>query len=69
MAQHGDHPTSVTAVTHVLKGIEFPASRDDLLDHARENDAGAEVLEAIEAMPEQSYNTMADVMKGFGQAG
>ncbi len=67
MAQ-GDSDNSPINVTHVLKGIDFPASRDDLLAHARKNHADKHVLEEIGNMPEQDYTTMADVMKGFGQS-
>jgi len=55
-------------VTRVLKGIDFPARRDDLLQHAKHNKADPEVLQEIERMPEQDYETMADVMKGFGKS-
>lgn len=54
-------------VTHFLKGIEFPAKRDDLLRHARQNHADKDVLDEIQSMPEQEYGSMADVMKGFGK--
>lgn len=58
---------SVADVTHSLKGIEFPAKKSDLLDQAKKNHAERAVLERIEAMPDQDYGTMADVMKGFGK--
>ncbi len=57
-----------TAVTHVLKGIHFPASRADLLKHAKHNKADSEVLHEIEAMPDQQYGSIAEVMKGFGKS-
>lgn len=56
-------------VTHHLKGIDFPAEKQDLVQHAKGNGAPSEVMEKIEAMPDQTYETMADVMKGFGQTG
>lgn len=55
-------------MTHALKGIHFPASRADLVKHARHNKADATVLESIEAMPDQQYGTIAEVMKGFGKS-
>ena len=61
----GESPINVT---HHLKGISFPAEKQDLVEHAKGNGAPSEVVQAIEAMPEQSYETMADVMKGFKQA-
>lgn len=67
MAQgSGEH--SPTNVTHFLKGIDFPAKRGDLLQHAKRNHAEQDVLREIEHMPDQEYKTMADVMKGFGKS-
>lgn len=48
-----------------LEGVDLPASRQDLLRHVREK--ARAVLDVIEAMPDQEYRTMADVMKGIGQ--
>ena len=63
----GPGSDSPVNVTHHLKGIDFPAEKDDLVEQAKSNGAPSDVMEAIEAMPEQTYGTMADVMKGFGQ--
>jgi hypothetical protein len=54
-------------VAHFLKGIDFPAKRDDLVRHAQQNQAESAVLDEIRAMPDQEYGNMADVMKGFGK--
>ena len=40
--------TSTVNVTHHLKGAHFPASRDSLLERARNNGAGQDVLEVLE---------------------
>lgn len=55
-------------VTHHLKGIHFPAEKQGLLEQAKKNGAPSEIMEAIEAMPEETYKTVTDVMKGFKQA-
>ena len=55
-------------IARSLKGIHFPVGKRDLVEHAKMNGAPSEVTRAIEAMPEQRYETMADVMKGFKQA-
>ncbi len=55
-------------VTHHLKGIHFPAEKQDLVEQAKKNGAPSEIMEAIEAMPEETYKAVADVMKGFKQA-
>jgi hypothetical protein len=35
---------------------------------ATNNGADPSVMEVIEAMPDDNYETMADVMKGYGEA-
>lgn len=54
-------------IAHSLKGIDFPAKKQDLVEHARKNKAEDAVLQVLKQMPEQEYHTMADVMKGVGQ--
>lgn len=63
--QHGQGPA---AVSHYLRGIDFPANRDALIRHARRRDADDEVLNLLDQMPNRDYGSMADVMKGVGQA-
>ncbi len=63
----GTGERSPVNVTHHLKGIDFPAEKEDLVEQAKGNGAPSEVMGKIEAMPDQTYETMADVMKGFGQ--
>ena len=55
-------------VSHHLKGIGFPASKEDLIQQARRNGAEGAVLEVLEAFPEDEFETMADVMKAYGEA-
>lgn len=52
---------------HHLKGIDFPADKEHLLQQAKKNGAEAEVLDTIKQLPEEQYESMADVMKGYGQ--
>ncbi|MFP4072185.1 MAG: DUF2795 domain-containing protein [Desulfovibrionales bacterium] len=50
-----------------LKGIDFPAGKQDLIEQARHNHADQEVIDELERFPDQEYGNMADVMKGYGQ--
>ena len=52
-------------VTKNLKGIDFPASKQDLLKQAQQLHAEKVVIDEIQKMPERQYNSMADVMKNF----
>lgn len=61
----GSSPANVSSY---LKGIDYPASRDQLASHAEQNGADPEVLDMIKAMPDKQYEDMADVMSGYGAA-
>jgi hypothetical protein len=50
-----------------LKGIDFPAQKQDLVQHANKNGAPSEVLDVIKQMPDDEFENMADVMKAYGE--
>lgn len=52
-----------------LKGIDFPAKKQDLLKHAQQQGANQEVLETIENLPEEEFHNAADVAKAIGEMG
>ena len=57
--------TNPANVATYLKGIDYPAKKDDLVQHAKKNGAESEVIDE-NRMPEQEYGNIADVMKGYG---
>ncbi len=59
---------SIIDITKSLKGMDFPAHRDDIIEHARENGAGDDVIAMMNDMPEDDYASMSDVMHAFGEA-
>ena len=58
---------STATIAQALSGIDFPANKNDLVEHARKNKADTEVIEALNEMPDERYTSMADVFKGVGQ--
>jgi hypothetical protein len=59
---------SPSNIAHNLRGVDFPAQKQNLVEQAKQNGAEDEVLEVIGAMPDGEYQDMADVMKGVGEA-
>ena len=53
-------------ITHYLKGVDFPASKADLENCAKQNNAESDVMEVVRALPDERYESMADVTKGIG---
>lgn len=58
---------SPIAVSKAIKGIDFPASKEDLIEHAKQNKADQEVMEILENLPEDDFETVADVEKAYGE--
>lgn len=56
-----------TTITHYLGGIDFPANKSLLIEHAKERDAEKEIISLLQRMPEREYKNMAEVMKDVGQ--
>jgi len=54
-------------VTKNLKGIDFPADKNELVKHAQQLKAEKVVIDEIQKMEDREYNSMADVMKAFGK--
>ena len=59
----GESPANVTKN---LKGVHFPARKEDLVKHAQHEKAEKTALSQIQTLEDREYASMADVMKGFG---
>ena len=51
-----------------LKGVEYPASRQDLVSVAERNGADENVRAALEALPDEQYKNPAEVSGAIGRA-
>lgn len=43
-------------VQKYLSGVDYPVTKGQLLEKARDNGAGEDVLAALEKLPERDYN-------------
>ncbi|HIJ63714.1 MAG TPA: DUF2795 domain-containing protein [Rhodospirillaceae bacterium] len=59
---------STATIAQALSGIDFPANKNDLIEHARRNNADKDVIQTLNEMPDEQYTSMADVFKGVGQS-
>ncbi|WAL61733.1 DUF2795 domain-containing protein [Thermocoleostomius sinensis] len=50
-----------------LKGMNYPASKEELVQYAKENGADENVCSALEQLPDEEYETPADVSKAVGK--
>jgi flagellar motility protein MotE (MotC chaperone) len=49
-----------------LKGMDYPARKQEILEKARDNNATKEVMDILEDLPDKEYENAADVSKEFG---
>jgi hypothetical protein len=53
----------ITEVQKALKGVDYPASKDQLADHAADNGADRELVDALRNMNKDSFDGPNAVMK------
>ena len=63
---HHDEPTG--AVPSYLRGVSFPATKQDLLRVARASNDEPGVLRRLEQVADRSYNSLQDLMAALGTA-
>lgn len=54
-------------VQKFLGGVNYPASRDDLVSYAKQQGADDNVLQTIQQLPYDSFDTPADVSEAIGE--
>ncbi|GAA4267775.1 DUF2795 domain-containing protein [Frondihabitans peucedani] len=50
-----------------LSGIDYPVSKDDLVENAKKQGAPDDVVEALQKLDGDSFDAPTDVSKGIGQ--
>ncbi|MEB3337167.1 MAG: DUF2795 domain-containing protein [Leptolyngbyaceae bacterium] len=53
-------------IQHDLKGIDYPANKQKLVEHAQQHGASENVLSVLKQLPEQDYGTPVEVSKAIG---
>ena len=54
-------------VQKYLSGMDYPADKDEIIDHAKDQGADNDVVQILQQLPERDYKTAADVCKTIGQ--
>ena len=55
----------ITEVQKALKGVDYPASKDQLADHAAGNGSDRDLVDALRGMDKDSFDGPNAVMKEF----
>ena len=64
MAQRGG---ITVEIEKALKGMDYPASKQDLVQKAKSNNASQDVIQTIQNLPQDQFNSPTDVQKAFGE--
>ncbi|HQG31864.1 MAG TPA: DUF2795 domain-containing protein [Deltaproteobacteria bacterium] len=59
---------SAAELEKYLRGVDYPASKSDLLSKAKANGAPSEVIDMINSLTEDRFNSPIDVSKAFGES-
>jgi len=54
--------TIIDEIKGVLGNLEFPARKDEIIDHAQKQGASAETVQTLQQMPDQKYNGIEDLL-------
>lgn len=54
-------------VQKYLGGIDYPASKDDIINTARQQGADNSVIKTLKAMPGDSFNSPNDISEEIGK--
>ncbi|KOP26979.1 hypothetical protein AMR41_06350 [Hapalosiphon sp. MRB220] len=49
-----------------LKGMDYPASKEELIQHAQQQGADENAMSVLQQLPEQEYQTPTDVSEAVG---
>jgi hypothetical protein len=55
-------------VQKALSGIHYPASKQQLIEHARKNNASQEIMAALESIPGKEYDGPNEVSKAVAKS-
>jgi hypothetical protein len=53
---------SPEAIYNYLKGMKYPARKDDLIQQAKKNEADRDVIDAMKSLPEKEYKSEDEVI-------
>lgn len=57
---------SPAEVERYLKGIKYPASKRDLINHLRQNRAPQDIIDMVNDIDEEHFNSPTDVTQALG---
>ena len=54
-------------VQKFLSGMDYPATKEEIVDHAKSKGADENIMRTLEQLPDESFETPADISKAIGE--
>ncbi len=54
-------------IEQYLRGVQYPANKNNLINHARQLGASQDMLETLSNLRERIFNSPADVSRAIGE--
>lgn len=58
---------NITEIQRYLGGIRYPASKSDLIDTAKSNNAPPPVIDILNRMPDKKFEALNQIEEEFGK--
>ncbi len=60
-------PQTLRSVVQYLKGIDMPATKEEIIQTATTNHAPQDVIDILQQLPDQTYQEMDDIWSAVGK--
>ena len=60
-------PVNPVQVEKALKGMDFPASKQEVINYAKQHGADAQVEQTLNSLPNETFNKPTDISKAIGE--
>lgn len=60
-------PANPIQVEKCLKGMDYPANKNDVINYARQHGADQQVEQTLNRLPNETFNKPTDISKAIGE--
>ncbi|GHO79760.1 hypothetical protein KSD_75310 [Ktedonobacter sp. SOSP1-85] len=60
-------PINPAQVEKCIKGLDFPADKQEVIEYANQHGATSEIRQALQSLPERSFDSPVGLTKAIGE--
>lgn len=57
--------TGMQDIEYAIRGIDYPKNKNEIINIAKDNNAGDQVLKDLQSLPDKTYNNVADLFEAL----